>query len=155
MQHIQINRHPNLACMHAIVVLFFSDSAMTFAQILSLANLNLPNHLGCLTISTNAPLNILLCISHLAGTISPVKCMSSFSLKLIVVDVKLVGPLTSSLALPVVFYLTIHAFSGFLQLLCSSSWTIQCYFHSHWMDVHLVVDDDGFVLSSNVGARAF
>ena len=108
-----------------------------FAQILSLANLNLPNHFGCLTIFTNAILNTLLCVFHL-GAISSVKYMFSFSLKLTDVAVKLVSPLTSSLCLLALFCPNNQLYFCWLSLvtvLIFSTLNSAFFFNVEWMQM--------------------
>ena len=108
------------------MVLFFSESLTMCAQILSLVNLNLPNHFGCLTIFTSAILNTFFCAPHLAA-ISAVKYMFSFSFKLTEDAVKLVSPLTSSLSLSAVFRLDNWLFFCWLSLvtvLMFSRWIV-------------------------------
>ena len=132
------------------MILFLSN--MMFAQILSLANLNLPNHL---IIFTNTHINTLLCNSQL-GAHSPVKYIFSFSLKLIVVAVKLISPPTSSFALLVVFWPHNLWFFCWLSSLTVLMFSM-CYFYHYWMDAHhvVVVVVDGSCLEQYCASYSF
>ena len=98
-QHMQIDRHSNLVCMQ-----WFCSSATWRLHNSVMCKLESPKPIRLFDKIYQCTFQYLaLCKSHL-GTLSPVKCIFSFSLKLIVIAVKLVSPLTSSFVLLVVFW---------------------------------------------------